>query len=203
MARSRSRLVERTSLRASAVPALCSELSTLIGPHLACRRNQAPFSEAAAACAAQGISGPGAWGPTHRYARGQSRANSEDVRVGVLSLKFTWRFRGRPRGILRSAHSRRRPRQEVRGAKRASDGLLLVDESACANDPARRGNVRPTSTTATAEAERRARAFRGARLTMKLSCEPEPTSMVAPPPRAVGEVRQLQRLLDATARRYG
>ena len=35
----------------------------------------------------------------------------------------------------------------------------------------------------------------GVGLTSKLSCEPEPTSMVALPPRAGGEARQLQRLL--------
>ncbi len=37
-------------------------------------------------------------------------------------------------------------------------------------------------------------------ITLKLSCEPEPTSTVASPPRAGGEARQLQRLLDIRAK---
>ena len=45
--------------------------------------------------------------------------------------------------------------------------------------------------------------MRRERLTLKLSCEPEPTSTVALPPRAVGEVRQLQRLLGATRKPLG
>ena len=95
---------------------------------------------------------------------------------------------------------RRRPKQGVRGAKRASDGLLLLGEPACADELSPRRNVRPASTTVTGRAERRKRAFRSVRLTMKLSCEPEPTSTVASPPRAGGEARQLQRLLGRAPR---
>ena len=79
MARSRGRLAERTALRTWALPVLRSELSTLEGPRRARRRDLALFREVAAACAAQDISGLGAWGQTHRSGREQAKANSENV----------------------------------------------------------------------------------------------------------------------------
>ena len=66
---------------------------------------------------------------------------------------------GCPRRILRSDSVDDAPKQGVRGAKRASDGLHILGEPACADDFPPRGKVRRTSTTATAKSREKKQRF--------------------------------------------